>query len=299
MTPPVDLLRSWLFTGGVDTRSHEAACACGADVIGQDLEDFTPPALRPQAHALAARLYAQWRAAGALAAVRVNPLDPLDPLDGGGFADLAAVMPARPDIVMLPKTVSPEQIIALDAAIAREEARCGIAPGSTAIVPNVETAAGVVATGAIVRASPRIRACLVGAEDMAADLCAERGRDGIELVYVRSRFLVECRAAGVEPIDAPYTYADAEGCERETRMARRLGYRAKSLVRPEHAAIVNAVLTPSAAECAHAQRVVDAFEAARARGEDRVNVDGALIEVPAYLNAQRLLERARRLAQRP
>ena len=79
---------------------------------------------------------------------------------------------------------------------------------------------------------------------------------------------------------------------KETRYARRLGYRSKSLVRPDHAAAINAALTPSAEECDKARAIIAAFEAGRARGEDRVLVEGLWVEVPMYLTAKRLLERA-------
>src|SRR5206468_99373 len=79
-------------------------------------------------------------------------------------------------------------------------------------------------------------------------LGAERGPDAIELDHARRRFVLECRAAGIEPVDAPYTFADAEGAAREASYARRLGYRCKSLVRPEHVAPIRNALTPSADE---------------------------------------------------
>ena len=107
--------------------------------------------------------------------------------------------------------------------------------------------------------------------------------------------MLECRAAAIEPIDAPYTFSDVEGAVREARYARRLGYRCKALVRPEHAQPLNAALTPSDDELRRATAIVEGFEAARARGEDRALVDGLWVEVPTYRNAKRLLERARRL----
>ena len=85
--------------------------------------------------------------------------------------------------------------------------------------------------------------------------------------------------------------------EAEARFVRRLGYRAKSCVVPAHAALVNRVLTPSAEEAAKARRIVAAFDAARARGEDRADVDGNLVEVPTYMNARRLLARAEALLE--
>lgn len=147
----------------------------------------------------------------------------------------------------------------------------------------------------IASATPRIRGALLGAEDLAADLCAERGADAIELDDARRRFILDCRAAGVEPIDAPYTFSDAEGALREARHARRLGYRCKAVVRPEHACVINGALTPSGDELNRSIAIVAAFEAARARGEERALVDGLWVEVPTYRNARRVIERAARL----
>ena len=102
-------------------------------------------------------------------------------------------------------------------------------------------------------------------------------------------FLLECRAAGIEPIDAPYTFADADGAAQDALYGRRLGYHAKSLVRPDHAAAIRSALVPSAKQKDHAQRIVKAFEAARAVGEDRALVDSLWVELPTYLNAKTLL----------
>jgi citrate lyase subunit beta/citryl-CoA lyase len=130
---------------------------------------------------------------------------------------------------------------------------------------------------------------LIASEDMVADLGTVRSRKGAELAYVRARFLVACRAAGIEAIDCPYTFSDVKGAVADARYARRLGYRMKALVEPRHAEAVNAVFTPSAARIRKAKRIVAAFEKARASGKDRVKIDGALIEVPIYAAAKRLL----------
>src|SRR6185295_10703498 len=96
----------------------------------------------------------------------------------------------------------------------------------------------------IAAASARIRCALLGAEDLAADLRAERGPDAVELDHARRRFILECRAAGIEPVDAPYTFSDADGAGREARYARRLGYGCKSLVRPDHVSGIHTALAP-------------------------------------------------------
>ncbi len=289
--PPVDsdLRRTWLFGPGADADAHEAMLRSGADALIVDLEDFTPPARREAARAMLAGLLRRWRDAGRIAVVRINALEADGPID------LAAAMRARPDVVAYPMAVSAAQMHALHVALAHWEGALDIAPGATEILPVCETALGVVEVRAIASGSPRIRAALLGAEDLAADLCAERQPDAVELDHARRRFVLECRAAAIEPIDAPYTFSDTEGAVRETLYARRLGYRCKALVRPEHAGPINAALTPGDDELCRAAAIVGGFEAARARGEDRALVDGLWVEVPTYRNARRLVERARRL----
>lgn len=264
--------RTWLFVPGADPAAHAAAAKSGADVLVLELEDFTPPQLRAKARALAGEAFAAWRKAGAVAAVRVNPLE------SGGRDDLRVVMLARPQIVMMSKVVTPDQVRSL----------AELAPEAE-LVPNIETAAGLLNAYAIGKAHRRVSAMLVASEDMVADLGTERSRGGEELAYVRSRFLVECRAAGVEAIDCPYTFSDSSGAVRDARYAKRLGYRMKSLVDPSHAQAINKVFTPSRTEIAHARRIVAAFEEARRNGKDRAKVGGALIEVPIYAAAKRLL----------
>lgn len=287
--PDPDLRRTWLFGPGADPAAHDAMLASGADALIVDLEDFTPPARRAEARALLARFAAGCRARGAIAAVRINALE------GDGPLDLEAAMAARADVVAYPMAESAAQMHALHAAVGYWEARLALPAGSTEILPVCETALGVADLRTIAAASARIRCALLGAEDLANDLAAERAPDALELDHARRRFLLDCRAARIEPVDAPYTFSDAEGAVREARYARRLGYRSKSLVRPEHAAALNAAFTPQPAEVARARAMIEAFDAARARGEDRALFEGQWVEVPTVRNARRLVERARRL----
>ena len=264
--------RSWLFVPGADPAAHAAAARSGADVIILELEDFTPPDLRPRARALSIEIFDRWRKAGAIAAVRVNPLETC------GREDLAEVLEGRPDIVLMSKVSTPEQVQALGSLTSHQE-----------LVPNIETAAGLIRSFEIAKAHPRVTAMLVASEDMVADLGTSRSRGGEELAYVRARFLVECRAAGVEAIDCPYTFSDVKGAAADARYAKGLGYRMKSLVATGHAAAINRVFSVSEAERTKARRIVQAFEQARKQGKGRVKVDGKLVEVPIYAAAKRLL----------
>src|SRR5688572_17428445 len=147
---PVALRRSYLFLPGADEAALRAGPASGADVLIQELEDFTPPQRLPEARRISPSVMEGWRGAGVLTAVRVNPFGK------GGETDLAAAMRGRPDIVALPKVAEPEHIIELERAIARFENEHGIAPGSTEILPNIELARGLIQTYVIAKSSPRV-----------------------------------------------------------------------------------------------------------------------------------------------
>jgi len=286
---PPALRRCWLFLPGAERSQLLAAPKTGADVLIQELEDFTPPERRGEARAMAPEIYAAWRAAGVLTAVRINPLE------SEGRADLAAVMQGQPDIVLMSKVAERRQVVALAEAVLSLEYANGIPSGGTEIVPNIESARGLIETFAIATASPRVSAVLGSTEDMAADLGAPRTPAAQELAYARQRLHVECVAAGVLSVDCPYTFADIAGCEAAARAARAMGYIAKSAVNPAHVVPINAIMTPSSQEFRQALGMVKAFEAARAKGLDRVELDGLIVEMPTYLSARRLLARARAL----
>src|ERR671931_2209083 len=112
--------RSWLFVPGADAAAHRAAARSGADVIVLELEDFTPPARRAKARSLSAAAFALWRQHGAIAAVRINPLE------ADGLEDLAGI--ERPDVLMMSKVARPEEVERLAAA----------APPDVELVPNIE-----------------------------------------------------------------------------------------------------------------------------------------------------------------
>jgi citrate lyase subunit beta/citryl-CoA lyase len=125
-----ELRRSYLFLPGADRAALAAGISSGADVLIQELEDFTPPRLLPEARRLTPEVLAGWRDARVLAAVRINPLDK------GGDADLAAAMRGAPDIVALPKVAEPAQVVALDGAVTRLERDYSLPPGSTELLPK-------------------------------------------------------------------------------------------------------------------------------------------------------------------
>jgi hypothetical protein len=62
---------------------------------------------------MAPEIYSAWRAAGIVAAVRINPLETED------YADLADIMRGHPDVVIMSKVAEPEQVVALAEEVGR------------------------------------------------------------------------------------------------------------------------------------------------------------------------------------
>jgi citrate lyase subunit beta/citryl-CoA lyase len=279
---PVHLRRSWLFTAGHDERAQLAALDSGADVIVADLEEFTPAGMREAARPRIAALMARCRAANVVGTVRINRLA------DDGLADLRGVMPGSPDAVFLPHVQGPDDIVELAHALDAHEASLGLPPGSTGIVPTIESARGFVRVQEILTASERVRAALLAAEDLSADLGAERGPDGVELAHLRSRFHVECTAAARVAIDCPFNYRDPHALAADLAFACRIGLRAKCTVHPGQVEAIHAALTPSEAQVREAREIVARFEAERAGGQPM----GTPIDTPDFNTARRRLARA-------
>ncbi len=282
---PAALRRSWLFTAGLDRAAHQRALDSGADVIVADLEEFTAIGDRPQARKHIVDLMAACRARATVGAVRINLLA------RDGLDDLAGVMPGAPDVIFLPYVESAAQIQALDEAIAAWEARLSLTAGATEIVPTLESALGIIRTQEILAASPRISACLLAAEDLTADLGAERGPDSTELNHLRARFLVDCVAARRIAIDCPFNYRDPIAQHADLLWARRMGLKAKCAVYPEQVQAIHTALTPTPDAVRDARTIVARFEAVRLGQSDPDPTAIAAVDAPDYHTARRRLAR--------
>lgn len=279
-------MRALLFAPGVSARMMAKAIDGAADVVVLDLEDSVPPDAKDAARAnVAAALSAPRRAEGRLY-VRVNPLD-------GAWCegDLAAVLPARPDGIMLPKPEGPEDVERLAQRIAALET--ADRAGQTRIIAIcTETAAGTLSLAARSWRHPRLSGLLWGGEDLAAALGASASRDdaghyGGPFVLARSLCLLAARAAGVAPIDAVFTdFRDSEGLAREAAVARRDGFSAKAAIHPAQIATINQAFSPTDAERDWARRVIAALQDG-ALGA--AQLDGTMVDAPHLAQARRIL----------
>ncbi|RAY16317.1 CoA ester lyase [Actinomadura craniellae] len=281
--------RSWLFAPGDSERKMEKAAAGPADIVLLDLEDAVAEEGKPGARAMvSAFLAARPEAERGRLWVRVNPLDGPHTL-----ADLAAIVPARPGGIMLPKARGRADVEVLDHYLSALEVSAGVEQGSTKVIVLVtETAEGMFTTGTYPGA-PRLVAMTWGAEDLADAVGASENRNpdgsyGFTYELARSLCLLGASAAGVAPIETIQgDFRDLEGLRRRAERVRRDGYRGMLAIHPTQVDVINAAFTPTAEELAAAQEIVDLFAAHP--GVGAIGHKGAMLDRPHLARAQALL----------
>jgi citrate lyase subunit beta/citryl-CoA lyase len=288
------LMRSLLFVPADDAKKLDKAMASGADALIVDLEDSIPTQGKADARLSAAAFIAD----AAKAAHRPRLLVRVNGFASGLCdADLDAVVPARPDAVMLPKAEGGADVVRADAKLSAREAIAGLPDGCVKIVAiATETATAFFLAGTYGGASGRLEGLTWGAEDLSAELGAEANRDGEGRFLdpyrlARALCLAAAAAARVQAIDTvTVDFRNAAALRRESEEARRDGFTGKMAIHPAQVSIINEVFTPSAAAVAQARAVVAAFEAHPARGT--VGIDGVMYDRPHLERARQLLTRA-------
>ena len=288
MTP-----RSWLFIPADSDKKLGKSDETGADALIFDLEDSVAPDRKGLARDML-RAHLAARPAGARKAafyVRINPLD------DSALADLAAVMPAAPDGIMLPKTLGAGCVARLSLYLDAFEAAHGLPAGQTRIIPvATETPRGALTLAGFADTPlPRLVALTWGAEDLSTALGASTnlGADGgWALVYrmARANVLLAARAAGVAAIDTLYVdFRDDAGLRLSCRAAAAEGFDGRIAIHPAQVAGINDSFAPSEADIAHARRIIAAFDAVPGAGT--VGLDGRMIDIPHLKQARAVLAR--------
>lgn len=280
-------LRSLLFVPGDRPERFAKAAASGADAVILDLEDSVSLANKDAArHAIADYL------AGArevITLVRVNPLD-----GHMTAADVAAIIAARPDAIMLPKAEGAPSLAQLDLILRSEGAADASLPPILPIA--TETAAAIFTLGSYREAKDRLLGLTWGAEDLPAAIGATTSRetDGSYTApydVARALTLFAAHAARVAAIDTVFpAIKDEAGLAAYAARARRDGFTGMMAIHPSQVEPINEAFTPSADEVSRAQAIVDAFAANPGVGV--LQVDGKMVDAPHLKQAKRILSLA-------
>jgi len=290
MKPNLPVWRSMLFVPVTQRRFVEGAAKRGADAIILDLEDAVAASEKDRARTLVPEAAALVSRGGADVVVRINRPVRIT------VRDLEAVIGPGVQAIALPKAESPEHVQLVAEMIDEIEAERGMAIGTTKMLAMVETCSAFFRIAEIAKASPRLVALNLGAEDFALSAGMLPTAEG--LFMPKQTAIFAARAAGIMPMGFVGTVADFSDLDafRETvRRSRRLGFFGASVIHPSQVAILNEEFRPSAAEVEHGRRVVAAYDKALAEGVGAVTVDGKMIDVPVVEREEAIAAREARM----
>lgn len=279
--------RSMLFVPATAERFVAKAHTRGADAIIIDLEDAVAVSEKARARALVPDVAGQVGQDGADVVVRINrPLRMSVP-------DLEASVAAGVKAIMLPKAENAGHVALISETIAELEAERGLPEGHTRLFPLVETVEGLYAAREIA-AMPRVVAMGLGGEDFADALGMPEVQAEDILPFLRQMQLA-AKGAGVLAMGyagSIANFSDLEAYAADIARARAMGMDGGTCIHPAQVAVLNKGFAPSEAEITHARRIVETYDAALARGEGAVELDGRMIDVPVANRARRLLAQA-------
>ena len=289
-SPRGRMRRSRLYLPGNEPKFFMSAGLYEPDGIILDLEDSVHADAKDAARLLVRNALRAVDFKPAERMVRINQL----PL---GLEDLGAVVPERPDLILIPKTETAEQVQEVDARVTQLLAS---EDRPLWLMPILETALGIERAFEIARASERVAALTIGLEDYAADLGVPRSADGAESMYARERLINAAKAAGVQAIDSVYGQVDdLDGLREWGERGRRLGFEGMGCVHPGQIAVIHEAFAPSSAEIERARSIVEAFQKAQAEGLGVVSLGSKMIDAPVVQQALRVVERARAVGLEP
>ncbi len=280
--------RALLYMPGTDWRKIEKAAALDVDSACLDLEDGVALNRKEEARSTVAK------ALRTLDFVRTEKLVRINPVGSGLEADdLAAVVPAHPQGIVIPKVSSAEQIRWVSERLQELEDLSGIEAGSIYLIVIVESALAIVNLREIASADSRLQALIFGAEDLAGDIGAIRTPEAWEVFYARSAVVTHAAAFGLQAIDmVSVDYKNLDALRREARQGAEIGYSGKQVIHPDQVAPVQAAFTPSEEEIATARRIVEAHAEHQRAGKGAFALDGKMVDMPVVRAAERVLERA-------
>jgi len=279
--------RALLYMPGDDWKKITKSVTLGVDSICMDMEDGAALNRKVEARATIVKALQELDFGKSEKLVRINSV-------GSGFEkdDLGAVLPYRPDGIVIPKVESIDHIEWASRMIEAAELKYGWPINSIRILIGVETAKGILNLREIA-AHPRLDAIIFGGEDFAASVGATRTKDAIEILYARQAVVVACAAFDLQAIDiVTIDYKNMDALIVESEFGTRLGYSGKQIIHPAQVEPVQAAFTPNDDAVAYAKRIVETFEASQKEGKGAYSLDGKMIDMPLLKSAQKVLSRA-------
>ncbi len=279
------LRRSRIYLPGNRPRMIQKGPGLGADAVILDLEDSVSPEQKDAARFLVSNAIKMIDFGPSEVMIRINPVSQ------GGLLDLAAVLAAGPDAVVVPKCESKADVQAVENAINVAKLQKQVS-----ILPMIETAKGILGAYEVACASPLVDAITFGGEDFTQDIGATRTKAGKEIFLGRSMVIIAAKAARVQALDTVFSdLSDEEGLRRDTIEIKEMGFDGRAAIHPSQIEIIHECFTPTKKEMQHAVNVLSAADKARSEGSGVAVVKGKMVDKPIIERAEKLIRYAKRL----
>ncbi len=257
-----------------------------------DLEDAVAHDKKYEARFLVRNVLRGMNFYGAERMVRINQIP-------AGLDDLDFVVPHHANLILVPKCESAAQIHQVNTRI-DEIKKANNLDYPIWLMPIVESALGIVKAYEIATAADNVVAMAIGLEDYTADLGTRRTDEGTESFYARSQVVNACRAAGIQPIDSVFSdVSDMEALALNVQKSKALGFDGMGCIHPRQIAVIHHNFAPQKIEIQKAQRIVDAFIQATAKGLGVVSLGTKMIDPPVVKRAENTLNLAISLGMIP
>lgn len=280
------IMRSKLFVPAIRPDLFAKAEASAADALSFDLEDSVPDGRKAEAREILrsylGRRGAERQSLKKIIIVRINA-----PSSPHYSDDLAAVVPACPDIINLPMVESAAAVVDLAEAIARLWARGGIS-----ILVNIETPRGLRRAPELALAHKSVIGLQIGYADLLEPYGMDRGDEAV-LSHIRVRVRFAAAEANIAAYDGAFaSVKDTDAFRQECLAARRHGFGGKSCIHPSQISVANECFYPLEAEIAWAKKILAAAEHAERSGVGAILVDGQMVDKPFLTRARAVLSAA-------
>ncbi len=280
--------RSVLYMPASNARALEKAKTLPADAVIFDLEDAVAPDAKAEARAAAVAAVDSKAYGKREVMIRVNALD-----TQWGADDLRAVAGSAAAGVVVPKVSTVEEVAQIDQVLDAANA-----PSGLTIWAMMETPRGILSADAICQASPRLAGLCVGTADLSKDLQCAHPADRAPMLTAMQLTILAARANGLYVLDGVHVdLDDDDGFIAACIQGRDMGFDGKTLIHPRQIDGANRIFAPSEDDIAHAERLIAAHKEAQAKGAGVTTLDGRLVEVLHVVEAERLLARAKMIAE--
>lgn len=269
---PVRLRRSVLSVPADNARALAKVAELATDAAIFDLEDAVAPERKMEAREALVRHLTTNRPDCEII-IRINAL-------GSGFGqdDLAAVLAAKPDAILLPKVESPADIQAAADWLDENDA-----PETLRLWAMIETPRGVINAPLIAEAgrtfSGRLDCFVVGLNDLRKDTGVPDRPGRPYLVPWLMQILLAARGGALDVIDAVFNdFRDADGFDEECRQGRDMGYDGKMLIHPAQIGPANERFGVEQIAVDEARAIIAAFALSENAGKGVINLNGRMVE---------------------